>query len=234
LPKATSKWHRSELYTSRASVDFASASQQGPSWRSQTSTNIPRHARIPHGSGPTDHSLPDSIPQRRNGRLCGANPNAVHDRVCIRPRSNRMTSSKQQMQNQTICYPGKSDVPTKKSIQLSLPVLHACARSLALRMHAPPPSPTGSGDERNYTFCPRASSTHACVSCPLSLRAAAYASAHVTCRMDGHLLLLAHMALPPSICNCKALVQRMQGILSADSSQTVFTDCSLTPSQRAC
>jgi hypothetical protein len=35
-------------------------------------------------------------------------------RVCIRPRSNRTTSSKQQMQNQTICYPGKSDVPTKK------------------------------------------------------------------------------------------------------------------------
>jgi hypothetical protein len=231
LPKATSKWHRSELYTSRASVDFASASQQGPSWRSQTSTNIPRHARIPHGSGPTDHSLPDSIPQRRNGRPCGANPNAVHDRVCIRPRSNRMTSSKQQMQNQTICYPGKSDVPTKKSIQLSLPVLHACARSLALRMHAPPPSPTGSGDEREPHILP--SSILNPRMRPLSFvpprRRICKRSRYMSHGRSSFFSLTwpcLHLQLQGA--------RTKQGILSADSSQPVFTDCSLTPLQRAC
>jgi hypothetical protein len=67
LPKAFSKWHRSDLYTSRASLNFASASQQGPSWRSQTSTNIPRHAPIPRGSGPTDHSCP--TPSRRGATV---------------------------------------------------------------------------------------------------------------------------------------------------------------------
>lgn len=49
-----------------------------------------------------------------------------------------------------------------------------------------PLSPTGSRNERrqNHTLCPRASLAHTCIFRPLSLRAVAYASAHVTRRME--------------------------------------------------
>jgi hypothetical protein len=138
--------------------------------------------------GPDRPLMPDSIPPRRNGRPCGTNPNAVHDRVPgyasdIARIGRPLRSSKCRTRQHDILAKATSQ-QKKKPIQLSLPVLHVCACSLALKTHAPPPSPTGSGDESNHTFCPRASSTHARILCPLSLRAAAYASAHVTYRMS--------------------------------------------------
>jgi hypothetical protein len=172
--------------------------------------------------GPDRPLMPDSIPPRRNGRPCGTNPNAVHDRVPgyasdIARIGRPLRSSKCRTRQHDILAKATSQ-QKKKPIQLSLPVLHVCACSLALKTHALH-LPRLDPETRATTYSalehpqPTPASYVLCPSAPPHMQAL---TLHTACRTSHgsggggrrrRRRLLAHMGL----------AFHLQGILSADS-----------------
>lgn len=73
LPRATNKWHFSQPRKMVGHHSSQHTNKDHPGV-GKLPTNISRHAHP--WLGPDRPLTPDSIPPRRNGRPCGANPNA--------------------------------------------------------------------------------------------------------------------------------------------------------------
>jgi hypothetical protein len=153
---------------------------------------------------PTTHArLHPAAAQRSAVRRKPKRRSLQGTRVCIRHRSNWTTSSKQQMQNQTLCYPGKSDIPTKNPYSSRY---RSCNVRMQPRLGDAYPSIFPDWIRRRETTThfalehpqPTPASFVLCPSAPPHMQAL---TLHVASRMCGRRRLLAHKASPSSASN---------------------------------